>query len=176
MAVSCTGVPDVTNPRGSGYYAVVKIELAPHSTLYRDFGLRTVIPCKEQILKRYASEKVEAWPLDALTIVPAPSATSSHLGSIPEGVSRRNGLWAPVDDEVAENADRAKDEEYADPSGYSEYIGSYHDELYGPDQSNFNHDALPVIDADEADSTEERTETWSDYQAKHEMNFYGPYY
>jgi hypothetical protein len=26
-----------------------------------------------------------------------------------------------------------------------------------------------------ADSTQERTESWSDYQAKHEMNYWGPY-
>ena len=87
VAVPCTGVPDVMNPRGSGYYAVVKIELASHSTLYRDFHLRTVTPCKEQLLNRYTSETVEAWPLDALTIVPAASlAISSQLGPIPEGV------------------------------------------------------------------------------------------
>jgi hypothetical protein len=159
-------VPDVTNPRGSGYYAVVMIELAPHSSLYKDFRLRMVIPCKEQLLNRYASERVEAWPLDALMIVPAAQAASGHFGSIPEGVSRRNGLWAPVDDEIAENADRAEEEECVDPSGYSEYRGDYHQELWGLDRATFDHDA---------DSSQERTESWSDYQAKHEMNYWGPY-
>ena len=85
------GTPDVLNPRGSGYYAVVVIELAPHSKLYKNFNLRTVIPCKEQLRNRYTSEIVEAWPLDALTIAPASSTASSHLGTIPEGVGRRNG-------------------------------------------------------------------------------------
>ena len=80
-----------------------------------------------------------------------------------------------MDDEIAENADRAEDEEYADPPGYSEYCGSYHDELYGPAQSNFNHDALVPSDFEGADSTQERTESWSDYQAKHEMGYWGPY-
>ena len=116
VATSCDGTPDVLNPTGSGYYAVVVIELAPHSKLDKDFNLRTVIPCKEQLLNRYTSDIVEAWPLDALTIVPAPSASSSHLRTIPEGVGKRNGLWAPVDDEISRDADRAEDECRADSS------------------------------------------------------------
>ena len=101
VATSCDGTPDVSNPRGSGYYAVVVIELAPHSRLYQDFNLRTVIPCKEQLLNRYASRTVEAWPIDALTIAPKATAQPSHLETIPEGVGRRNGVWASVDDEVS---------------------------------------------------------------------------
>ena len=72
VAVPCVGDPDILNPRGSGYYAVVKMDLAPHSTLYKDMQIRPVIPCKEQLLNRYASEMmVEAWPLDTLSIVPS---------------------------------------------------------------------------------------------------------
>ena len=71
MSTSCDGAPDVLNPRRSGYYAVVVIELAPHSKLYKNFNLRTVIPCKEQLLNRYAYEMVEAWPQDTLSIVPS---------------------------------------------------------------------------------------------------------
>ena len=44
---------DVLNPRGSGYYAVIKMDLAPHSSLYKDLQIRSVIPCKEQLLNRY---------------------------------------------------------------------------------------------------------------------------
>jgi hypothetical protein len=123
VSTSCDGTPDVSNPRGSGYYAVVVIELAPHSKLYQNFNLRTVIPCKEQLLNRYTSSTV-AWPLDALTIAPATSASSSHLGTIPEGVGRRNGLWAPVDDEMSRDADRAEDDDRADSSDERTGIGS----------------------------------------------------
>ena len=38
IATSCIGDSDVVNPRGSGYYAVIKMDLAPHSTLYKDSG------------------------------------------------------------------------------------------------------------------------------------------
>jgi hypothetical protein len=111
VAVSCIGDPDVLNPRGSGYYAVIKMDLAPHSTLYRDLQIRSVIPCKEQLLNRYASEMVEAWPLDALTIAPSATALGpNQLRSIPEGVYQRNGLWARVDDEVADTADMEAEE------------------------------------------------------------------
>jgi hypothetical protein len=124
VSTSCDGAPDVLNPRGSGYYAVVIIELAPHSKLYQDFNLRTVIPCKEQLLNWYTSRTVDSWPLDALTIAPKTSAPPSHLGTIPEGVGRRNGVWAPVDDEVSWNADRAEDEDRADSSGERTGTGS----------------------------------------------------
>ena len=52
---------------------------------------------------------VEAWPLDALSIVPA---TAPALESIPESVYKRNGLWAQADDELALHSER-------DPSEYS---------------------------------------------------------
>ena len=109
MATSCDGMPDTLNPRGSGYYAVVVIELAAHSRLRQVFNLRTVIPCKEQLLNRYTSKTVEAWPLDALVIAPATSPPSTTLGPIPEGVGKRNGVWATADDETSWGADRAKD-------------------------------------------------------------------
>ena len=124
MATSCDGAPDVSNPRGCGYYAVVVIELAPHSSLYRDFGLRTVIPCKEQLLNRYASSTVEAWPIDARTTAPTATAQPSHLETIPEGVGRRNGVWVSVDDEVSWHADRAEDEDRADSSDKCSDTGS----------------------------------------------------
>ena len=124
VATSCDGAPDVSNPRGSGYYAVVVIELAPHSRLYQDFNLRTVIPCKEQLLNRYASRTVEAWPMDALTIAPRATAQPSHLETIPEGVDRRNGVWASVDDEVSWYADRAEDEDRPDTSDECSDTGS----------------------------------------------------
>ena len=111
VALTCNKTPDVLNPRGSGYYAVIKIDLAPHSMLYDKMKIRTVIPCKEQLLNRYASDMVEAWPLDARAVVPAAAATgSSQLASIPEGVHRRNGLWARVDDEIVDTADMEAEE------------------------------------------------------------------
>jgi hypothetical protein len=70
------------------------MDLADHSDLYRHLNIRTVIPCKEQLLNRYAYNMVEAWPLDTLSIVPsAASAGTGYLDSSPEGVYRRNGLW-----------------------------------------------------------------------------------
>jgi len=45
----------------------------------------------------------EAWPLDALSIVPS---TAPALESIPEGVYKRNGLWAQADDELALHSER----------------------------------------------------------------------
>ena len=87
------------------------MDLAPHSTLYKDLQIRSVIPCKEQLLNRYASEMVEAWPLDTLSIVPsATTSGSNQLRSIPEGVCQRNGLWARVDDEIVESADMEAEE------------------------------------------------------------------
>ena len=87
-------------------------------------------------MNRHASETVEAWPLDALTIVPAASlAIPTQLGPIPEGVSRRNGLWAPVDDEI-ENAEM-EEEEYSD-HGYLESRGDYTQEMWGADGADFN--------------------------------------
>ena len=75
-------------------------------------------------MNRYTSSTVEAWPLDALTIAPATSASSSHLGTIPEGVGRRNGLWALVDDEMSRDADGAEDEDRADSSDERTGTGS----------------------------------------------------
>ena len=45
VAVPCVGDPDFLNPRGCGYYAVVKMDLSPHSSLYKDLQIRSVIPC-----------------------------------------------------------------------------------------------------------------------------------
>jgi hypothetical protein len=116
VATSCDGQPDTLNPRGSGYYAVVVIELAAHSRLRQVYNLRTVIPCKEQLLNRYTSETVEAWPLDALVIAPATSPPTTVLGPIPEGVGRRNGVWMTADDEMCYGADRAEDEDQRESS------------------------------------------------------------
>ena len=40
VAVPCVGDSDVLNPRGSGYYAVIKMDLARHSMLYKDMQIR----------------------------------------------------------------------------------------------------------------------------------------
>ena len=104
VAVPALGDEDEMNPRGSGYYGVVRLDLAEHAILYTGLKVKTVIPCKEQLLNRYTNEWVEAWPLDTLTVVPAASA-SSAMPSIPEGVFERNGLWLNVDDELVERAD-----------------------------------------------------------------------
>ena len=104
------------NPRGSGYYAVVVIELSTRSILHRTYGLRTVIACKEQLLNRYTSGTAEAWPIDALVVAPAPSPPATTLGPIPEGVDRRNGVWLTTLDEVERHADRAEDEGPSEPS------------------------------------------------------------
>jgi hypothetical protein len=111
VATSCDGEPDMLNPRGSGHYAVVVIELAAHSILHQTYNLRTVIPCKEQLLNRYTSETVEAWPIDALVIAPAIPPPTTVLGPIPEGVCKRNGVWMTADDEMCYGADRAEDED-----------------------------------------------------------------
>ena len=104
VAVPALGDEDEVNPRGSGYYGVVRLDLAEHAILYTGLKVKTVIPCKEQLLNRYTNEWVEAWPLDTLTVVPSASA-SSGMPSIPEGVSARNGLWLNVDDELVERSD-----------------------------------------------------------------------
>jgi hypothetical protein len=116
VATSCDGRPDPLNPRGSGYYAVVVIELSTRSILHRTYGLRTVIACKEQLLNRYTSGTAEAWPIDALVVAPAPSPPATTLGPIPEGVDRRNGVWLTTEDEVERHADRAEDEDSSEPS------------------------------------------------------------
>ena len=110
VATSCDGRPDPLNPRGSGYYAVVVIELSTRSILYRAYNLRTVIACKEQLLNRYTSATAEAWPIDALVVAPAASPPTTALGAIPEGVGRRNGVWLTTEDEIDRHADRAEDE------------------------------------------------------------------
>ena len=113
VAVPSIGNEDSANPRGSGYYGVVRLDLAEHALLYRSLQVRTVIPCKEQLLNRYTNNDVEAWPLDTLTIVP--DAPESHaMPSIPEGVARRNGLWLDVEDELAETSGYVED--YGEPS------------------------------------------------------------
>ena len=104
VAVPATGHEDAVNPRGSGYYGVVKLDLAEHAILYTGLKVKTVIPCKEQLLNRYTSEYVEAWPLDTLTVVPIEHEYRG-MPSIPEGVSNRNGLWLNVDDELVETSD-----------------------------------------------------------------------
>ena len=116
MATSGDGRPDPLNPRGSGYYAVVVIELSARSALYRTYNLRTVIACKEQLLNRYTSETAEAWPIDSLVIAPAVSPPTTTLGPIPEGVERRNGVWMTANDEMSYGADRAEDEDPSEPS------------------------------------------------------------
>ena len=110
MATSCDGRPDPLNPTGSGYYAVAVIELSTRSVLYRNYGLRMVISCKEQLLNRYTSGTAEAWPIDALAITPASLPPTTTLGPIPEGVARRNGVWLTTDDEVRWHADRHEEE------------------------------------------------------------------
>ena len=55
MATSCDGHPDPLNPRGSGHYAVVVIELSTCSALYKTYGLQAVIACKEQPLGQEGS-------------------------------------------------------------------------------------------------------------------------
>ena len=80
------GDQDPLNPRGSGYYGVVRMDLADHADLYRNMQIEKVIPCKEQLHNRYDYEMVEAWPLDTLSIVPA-AVESGLMPSIPEGVS-----------------------------------------------------------------------------------------
>jgi hypothetical protein len=95
---------------------VVVIELSARSVLYRTYNLRTVIACKEQLLNRYTSESAEAWPIDSLVITAADSPPTTALGSIPEGVGRRNGVWMTADDETSYGADRAEDEDPSEPS------------------------------------------------------------
>ena len=116
VATSCDGRPDPLNPRGSGYYAVVVIELSTRSALHRNYGLRTVIACKEQLLNRYTSGTAEAWPIDALVVAPAASPPTTALGSIPEGVDRRNGVWLTTLDEVEWHADRHEEERASESS------------------------------------------------------------
>ena len=147
MATSCDGRPDSLNPRGSGYYAVVVIELSSRSVLYQTYNLRTVRACKEQLLNRYTSATAEAWPIDALVVAPvAPPPTA--LGAIPEGMSkrdsgvwmsRRNGVWLTTDDEVAYHADRAEDE---DPPEESEVPSEPTSWLCGQDLPVGAHDHL----------------------------------
>ena len=62
---------------------------------------------------------VEAWPVDTLSIVPAATAEPGQLQSIPEGVFRRNGLWAQAEDEIIDQADMEA-EEYSDVSSVSD--------------------------------------------------------
>ena len=98
------------------------MDLADHADLYQNMQIRTVIPCKEQLLNRYNYAMVEAWPLDTLSIVPsAAPAGSGYLDSIPEGVYRRNGLWAQVEDELVGHADM-EPSEYSDASSVSSRI------------------------------------------------------
>ena len=93
------------------------MDLAEHWNLYTNLQIRTIIPCKEQLLNRYAYEMVEAWPTDTLAIIPSANAGSA-MPSIPEGAFRRNGLWAQVDDEIVDQADMAASE-YSDASSVS---------------------------------------------------------
>jgi hypothetical protein len=116
VATSCDGHPDPLNPRGSGYYAVVVIELSTRSALRRIHGLQAVIACKEQLLNRYTSVTAEAWPIDALVISSAPSPPTMTLGPIPEGFDRRNGVWLTTDDEVEWHASRHEGERAGDSS------------------------------------------------------------
>ena len=109
VAVPCIGDESPLNPRGSGYYGVVRLDLAEHSNLRTKMGIQTVVPCKEQLLNRYDYEYVEAWPTDTLAIVPAPD-TGGSMPSIPEGVDRRNGVWVLVEDELANYADMEAEE------------------------------------------------------------------
>jgi hypothetical protein len=106
VSTSCDGRPDPVNPRGSGYYAVVVIELSERSALRRTFGLQAVIACKEQLLNRYTSMTAEAWPIDALVISTAPAPPAVALGPLPEESGKRNGVWCTVEDEVEWHASR----------------------------------------------------------------------
>ena len=122
VAVPCSGSICPLNPRGSGHYGVIRMDLADHAELYRSMEIRTVIPCKEQLLNRYAYEMVEAWPVDTLSIVPAAAtAEPGQLQSILEGVFRRNGLWAQAEDEIIDQAD-IEAEEYSDASSVSDRL------------------------------------------------------
>ena len=96
--------------------------MADHANLYTHMQIRTVIPCKEQLLNRYDYEFVEAWPADTLAIIPAPDAGGSML-TIPEGVYKRNGLWAEVEDELANYADMEASE-YSGSSSESSCVPS----------------------------------------------------
>ena len=120
MAVPCVGDSNPLNPRGSGYYGVVRLDLAEHASLYANMQIRTVIPCKEQLLNRYDYEMVEAWPQDTLSIVPA-AAETGQMPSIPEGVFWRNGPWAHAQEEVVEQADMEA-EEYSSSSSVSDRL------------------------------------------------------
>jgi hypothetical protein len=120
VSTSCDGRPDPVNPRGSGYYAVVVIELSERSALRRNFGLQAVIACKEQLLNRYTSATAEAWPIDALVISAAPSPPEVTIGPLPSKFSKRNGVWCTVDDELEWHASRMGE----DTPSYSGYQSS----------------------------------------------------
>ena len=98
VAVPCDGSENEFNPRGSGYYGVVKLELAEHCELRSVLGVLTVIPCKEQLYNRYDYPMVQAWPADTLAVTPA----TGELSPIPEGVDHRNGVWSTVDELLQE--------------------------------------------------------------------------
>ena len=86
-----------------------------------DLQISSVIPCKEQLHYRYTYEMVEAWPLDALTIAPSAATLGpNQLRSIPEGVYQRNGLWARVDDEIADTADMEA-QEFSETGSVAQY-------------------------------------------------------
>ena len=119
VGVSCIGDAGPLNPRGSGYYGVIRMDLADQAELDRSMQIRKVIPCKEQLLNRYAYEMVEAWPVDTLSIVPAATAEPGQLQSIPEGVFRRSGLWAQAEDEIVDEAGMEA-EEHSDLSSVSD--------------------------------------------------------
>jgi hypothetical protein len=115
VATSCDGRPDPLNPRGSGYYGVVVIELSTRSVLRTTYGLTSVIACKEQLLNRYTSGTAEAWPIDALVVASAPDPPAPRmLGPILEKIDRQNGMWLTTDDEVDRHADREENDRPSD--------------------------------------------------------------
>jgi hypothetical protein len=66
VAVPCIRDTIPLNPRSSGYHGVIRIDLADHAELCRHMQIRTVIPCKAQLLNRHAYEMVEVWPQDTV--------------------------------------------------------------------------------------------------------------
>ena len=103
---------DIDNPEGAGWFQVAGVFVGVWSTIYNEYQVEMLVPCKEQILNTWWNEKVECWPLGQLRLQPAEPVEA------PPGVENMDGVWRiPAEEEQ----DAANDSDFYHSDGEDSY-------------------------------------------------------
>ena len=95
------------HPAGAGYYPVGAVEFGYWSSLLKECLVRLGITCEEQL---YEALGITMWPNAQLELV----LENEALMDGDDGVDPDQGVWAPVDDELA---DQDQDNPLVNPDG-----------------------------------------------------------